>query len=62
MQKLSCVNEFYLQENKKSFFSINGFALRLALRQGFWVTRKVPIDKCEECCDDCVFGVLLHVF
>ena len=43
MQTLSCENEFYLHENKKSHFHIISFALSLAMKQRLGVTRKWPI-------------------
>ena len=36
-------NDFYVQENKKSHFQVNGFAVSLALKQRLRATRKCPI-------------------
>ena len=45
MQNLSCDNEFYLYENKKNHFHINGFACSLALKKRLEETGKWPIVK-----------------
>ena len=43
MQSLCCANAFYLYENKKKCYQINGFAVSLALKQRLEATRKWPI-------------------
>ena len=39
-QKLSCENEYYMQENTKNHFHVNLFALSLILKQKFGATRR----------------------
>ena len=41
-QKLSCENEYYMQENTKNHFHANPFALSLILKQKFGATRRGP--------------------
>ena len=43
MPNLSCENEFYLHENKKSF-SYGVFALSLTLKRRLEVTQKWPVS------------------